>query len=101
MSYTQGLCGAVIDNLRARRACMTEHGVELSADCKAAIAQWRGREGGVTHASQGVRCSLRVQTGCQDAVDTSRFLFQRTQPGNLNAGKAAVLRCMRGQPIGC
>jgi hypothetical protein len=38
MSDAQTLCAAVIDNLQARRACMTEHSAELSAGCKAAIA---------------------------------------------------------------
>ena len=40
------LCAAVIRNTPKRQACMREHGAELSAGCKAAIAKWRGKEGG-------------------------------------------------------
>jgi hypothetical protein len=40
------LCAAVIENPEKRRACMREHHAELSAGCKAAIAKWRGKEGG-------------------------------------------------------
>jgi hypothetical protein len=33
------LCGAVIKDLKARRACMKAHKAELSAACKAALAK--------------------------------------------------------------
>jgi hypothetical protein len=101
MSDAQRLCAAVIGDLHARRACMTEHSAELSAGCKAAIAQWRGREAGVTYASQGSgvlppgpnrlsRCNKYVQA----------YSFSAGSAWKVNAVKAAVARCMHGQPIG-
>jgi len=39
------LCAAVIRNTPKRQACMRKHHEELSADCKAAIAKWRGKGG--------------------------------------------------------
>src|SRR5215472_17714259 len=42
----QRLCAAVLGDPKAQPACMREHRAELSASCKAAIAQWRGGAGG-------------------------------------------------------
>jgi len=38
-------CAAVTRKTEARQACMRKHHDELSADCKAAIAKWRGKGG--------------------------------------------------------
>jgi hypothetical protein len=40
------LCASVLRNTPKRQACMREHRAELSAGCKAAVAKWRGKEGG-------------------------------------------------------
>jgi hypothetical protein len=40
------LCASVLRNTLKRQACMREHRAELSAGCKAALAKWRGKEGG-------------------------------------------------------
>jgi hypothetical protein len=40
------LCASVLRNTQKRQACMREHRAELSAGCKAAVAKWRGKEGG-------------------------------------------------------
>jgi hypothetical protein len=45
-------CAAVIRNDEARQACMRRHHDELSADCKAAIAKWRGKEAGTAPAEK-------------------------------------------------
>ena len=45
-------CAAVIRDTAKRQACMRKHHDELSADCKAAIAKWRGKEGGGTRAEK-------------------------------------------------
>jgi hypothetical protein len=37
-------CAAVIRKTEARQACMRKHHDELSADCKAALAKWHGKE---------------------------------------------------------
>jgi len=81
MSDAHGLCAAVIDNLQARRACMTEDSAELSASCKAAIANGAAER-------QASPMPAKAQTGCQDAINTSRvILFQRAQPGRLTPGQ--------------
>ena len=46
------LCAAVIRDTPKRQACMRKHHDELSADCKAAIAKWRGKGGGAAHAEK-------------------------------------------------
>jgi hypothetical protein len=40
------LCASVLRDTPKRQACMREHRADLSAGCKAAIAKWRGKEGG-------------------------------------------------------
>jgi hypothetical protein len=45
-------CAAVIRNTEARQACMRKHHDELSADCKAAIAKWHGKEAGTVPAEK-------------------------------------------------
>jgi hypothetical protein len=40
------LCAKVLSDTPKRQACMREHRAELSAGCKAAVAKWRGKEGG-------------------------------------------------------
>ena len=40
------LCASVLRDTPKRQACMREHRAELSAGCKAAVAKWRGKEGG-------------------------------------------------------
>jgi hypothetical protein len=59
------LCAAVLWNAEARQACMREHSAELSAGCKAAIAQWHGREGGTPQVGQ-----LQGGGGCMDFCRT-------------------------------
>ena len=62
------LCAAVLWKSEARQACMREHSAELSAGCKAAIAQWHGREGNtrqVGHLPLGWDKAADCYTNCR------------------------------------
>jgi hypothetical protein len=83
MSYAQKLCAAVID---------------IPPAAKQQLRNGAAEREGVPHASQGSGVLLPGPNGCQDAIATSRFLFQRAQPGNLNAGKLLYpAACMGNQ----
>jgi hypothetical protein len=101
MSDAQRLCAAVIGNLPARRACMTEHRAELSAGCKAAIAQWRGRGSGGPQASQaGDEVPSGPNRRARCAAYVQDYSFHAGAAWKINGGKAALARCMHGQSIG-
>jgi hypothetical protein len=98
----QRLCAAVLGDPKAQPACMREHRAELSAGCKAAIAQWRGRAGGGPQAGRGegtevgpgpnrrARCAAYVQD----------YSFHAGAAWKMNAGRAALQRCMHGEALG-
>jgi hypothetical protein len=72
----QRLCAAVLGDPKAQPACMREHRAELSAGCKAAIAQWRGGAGGGAQAGRGEGTEvLGDQTNGQVALLTSKTIL--------------------------
>jgi len=98
----QRLCAAVLGDPKAQPTCMREHREELSAGCKAAIAQWRGGAGGGPQAGRGegtevppgpnrrARCAAYVQD----------YSFHADSAWKINGGKAALQRCMHGEALG-
>ena len=98
----QRLCAAVLGDPKAQPSCMREHREELSAGCKAGIAQWRGGAGGGPQAGRGegtevppgpnrrARCAAYVQD----------YSFHAGSAWKINGGKAALQRCMHGEALG-
>ena len=99
----QRLCTGDLGNPEARRACMAAHSAELSAACKAAIAQ--ARHGGVAQAGAGQPGGgdTKLPPG-QNRLERCRAYVQAySWTGNidrLRAGPAAVKRCMHGEEVG-
>jgi hypothetical protein len=100
----QRLCAGVFGNPEARRACMREHRAELSAGCKAAITQWRGREGGGSQASQQRSEDTKLPPGpnrrARCAAYVQDYSFTAGAGFKMGGGKAALRRCMHGEAIG-
>jgi hypothetical protein len=98
----QRLCAAVLGDPKAQPACMREHRAELSAGCKAAIAQWRGGAGGGPQVSRGE--GTEVTSGpnrrARCAAYVQDYSFHAGSAWKINGGRAALQRCMHGQAIG-
>jgi hypothetical protein len=99
----QRLCAAVLGDSKKRQACMREHRAELSAGCKAAIAQWRGKGAGAPQGGQLGSEDTKLPPGRNRLERCRAYVQAYSFTGNINrlhAGPAAVRRCMHGEEIG-